>query len=229
VKPSQKPTASPSVKPSARVHTYETILYGFPSLDANETIHVCPDESKIVLVNGHYGSYIFSLAATCDDKSKKVLTFGFPGEGLGSTLGNCTGGYGALKIKFGSYIGQLKLNCTTDTDISSFDKNIIGAGTNQGSGSNNSLSLYYNQRIVGFRTYYTTSGIQAMSVLYANITDPDDVNKDETETGNGMLSFVGGILAFSVPAIITICVVMYRRRKHHKQKFRDLDRILPLK
>jgi hypothetical protein len=47
--------------------------------------------------------------------------------------------------------------------------------------------------------------------------------------GHDMHSFLYGILAFSIPATITISIIMYRRRQRHKQEFRNLDRILPLK
>jgi surface protein len=226
MRPSVKPS-SPTAKPSAQGRILESTLYGTHSLDATEISRTCPDDSKIVHVNGKVGLWIYALYATCDDRLSTVLgPFGNADKGVEpKALPDCSGGYIGWQIEFGSYIGRLKLNCTNIPDS---EANFIGAGEEDGTGSTGDKLLSENQRIVGFRTYYNnSSGIQAMKVLYAEIetVDPDRGGI----TGGDMLSFLWGVLAFSVPAMIAVFIIFYRQRQQHKQEFRALDRILPLK
>jgi hypothetical protein len=221
-RPSYRPTSRPSVRPSIRIRVMESDLYGLPSPNASVIQEICPDKSKIVEVNGRVGTWIHALYATCDDSSStKLGPFGNASLGVPQApLRKCVGGYGGWNVKVGSYIGQLTLNCT---DMLGSVSDPIGAGLESGSRPMGK-SLSANQRIVGLRTYHNSSGIQAMTVLYADMSTYS--NHDQ---GNGMLSFLYGILAFSVPATIAVCIMFYLQRRRHKLEFRALDRILPLK
>jgi hypothetical protein len=210
-RPSYRPTTRPSVKPSIRFHVLESDLYGTPSPNASVVQDLCPDKSKIVQVNGRVATGISALYATCDDPSStKLGPFGNETVGVPQVpLRKCAGGYSGWKVMVGSYIGQLTLNCS-DTDMLGSVSDPIGAGLESGSRPM-SASLSANQRIVGFRTYHNSSGIQAMIVLYADMSAYSDRDKDE---GNGMLSFLYGILAFLVLATIAVCIMFYR---HYRQ------------
>jgi hypothetical protein len=214
----------PTMVPTTRVQILESELYGNHSLNATEVNHTCPVGSKISQINGTTAAWIFSIKAMCDDRWHTVLDpFGVPKKGSLTILPMCMGGYNGWKIHFGPYIGQITLTCPSSTDTV---KNVLGFVEEDGAVTSSEWHLSENQRIVGFRTYHNSSGIQSMKVLYADMTTDRSIVDPK---GGGMLSFLWGILAFSVPATIAVGIIMYRDRRRHKQEFRDFDRILPLK
>jgi hypothetical protein len=89
------------------------------------------------------------------------------------------------------------------------------------------MYLLNNQSMVGFDAYYDSSGIKAISMIYADIIDPPPSSPPREE--GRMLSFLWGFLFMSGLCSIVTAVIIYKRRLRHKAKFRAYDTILPLK
>mgnify|MGYP003342205299 CR=1 FL=1 len=170
-------------------------------------------------------------SSICDDVNNTVLgPLGMHKPIQPTVVPRCSSTYNGWEVTYGAYLGQIRFTCSDPLDVYN---NPIGAGLGSGSGFNSSMKLLHNQSIIGFHVFYDmSSGIKGLSILYGDFnvtTDEYACNKnDKKAQRNGMYSFLYGVIAFSVPALMVIAVIMYFRRKRHKEKFKEIDKILPL-
>jgi len=101
--------------------------------------------------------------------------------------------------------------------------------------SNKTLPLN-NQSIIGFRLYSDSEGIHALAIEYADFNDTFCYRYNGQPTGScdsysigDYLGILYGFLTISGLVLLVGSIIGYMRRKRHKARFKDWDKILELK
>ena len=241
--PSQKPSTHPTTRPTARPSELPTMslwpypwkchlshLYGNGSSIFIEGHASCPTGSKVISIKAVAANWINQLTATCDDKNKTILgPWGNP-QGNVDVLPSCSNGFKGWNITHGAYISQIDFECST-----SLEKDTIGLGLPIGTSFTNDTILLRNQSIVGLQVYYDSTGIHAMSLVYADFPPTSECYDSMGEptgkcsTTSDRLGILWGFLAVFGVVTIVGAIAGYIWRKRHKREFQEHDNILPLR
>ena len=110
-----------------------------------------------------------------------------------------------------------------------------GKGLSAGSGSTDGMNLLSNESIVGLQVFSDSLGIHVIRFDYAEFPssskcyDSNHEPTDQCPTIADYLAIVWGILTvISVASVLGLIVACIRRRRH-KEEFRNLDTILPIR
>ena len=244
-RPSSRPTIMPTVKPTTKrtLDAYWSPMYGNISNMSSTVLmkqESCPEGSKVISIEGKAASLVYQLKVTCDDVNH--TSFGPLGTSENSNmevtqLSPCDPeGYHGWIITYGSYIGQLMFTCDTSNNFTSTQVvygKPLGQAKEQGAGITKSMNLTSNQGIVGFKVFYDSIGIRALSIKFTDFPSNKCFHMGKPTYKcveiNDRLAILWGFLTVMAFGGVAVCIILYLYRQHQKRTFQLFDTILPLK
>lgn len=225
LKPSTRPSPKPTIWPRPWI-THSSKMYGVLMSDAIEGHRSCPPGSMVTKIFGFAGSWIFQLSAMCNDSNNTLLgPWGAP-QGYENSVHACDEGYTGWTVAYGAYIAHLSFSCASSTH-QSYGNTIGYDPLDDGNVSREQETLTGKQRVIGFHTYYSTLGMQAMMVEYADVGSTTKIV--ENPTNHKRLALLCGLLTTLALLVVCGALIVYLRRQQQRNNYKRNDLILPLK